>query len=291
MSSEKGYWEKDGKTWHAPSLKRGHCTCGRVWDEGCAQVEHTVPVKGTGSKNRITQGIIDTMTEHTELGTSILQGAREALECAKTQGTTDTDCECSYNYTCYLHCNNNQSVGESALQGAKEALEYAKTQGTKDDSSKPEMRYFYFPGYLAIHYNDLSESAVELGARFHKDVLMSTVNTRDTSHLLEGLKDFEHSMFNENVHGSLSRKDVGMGISTVGKLGATKYGFLNYTKGFVWSRLLDAMARHVYEYMCGRRIDPESGLDHRYHVLANIYMLAEHIENETGVNDLIKEKE
>lgn len=172
--------------------------------------------------------------------------------------------------------------------------EVKETGGKKSDAGKPEMMYFYFPGYIAIHYHDVPQCGREVGLSYHNNVLLPISREMvagDISKLMDGLRDFEHDIIKswaarpefENL------KHASIRVSEIGKHGSEKYGFLNYTKGFVWSRIVNAIARHVKELVDGNFNDQDSTLDHRYHILANIYILAEHIENGTGENDLIVE--
>jgi hypothetical protein len=56
--------------------------------------------------------------------------------------------------------------------------------------------------------------------------------------------------------------------------GANKYSPKNY-KNVEGYRYLDAALRHIVAFMDGERIDPDSGLSHLDHLLANIAFLVE----------------
>jgi hypothetical protein len=55
--------------------------------------------------------------------------------------------------------------------------------------------------------------------------------------------------------------------------GAQKYGEYNYRNGIDVTRLTDSLGRHTLAYLKGEDNDPESGLPHTYHILANAAMI------------------
>lgn len=77
-------------------------------------------------------------------------------------------------------------------------------------------------------------------------------------------------------------------LSKVMEFGLEKYGRDNWRRGFKWSRLFDACMRHLLAYNSGERKDPETGLSHLAHAMANIAMLIEHETMHLGEDDLFK---
>jgi hypothetical protein len=55
--------------------------------------------------------------------------------------------------------------------------------------------------------------------------------------------------------------------------GADKYAAFNYKKGLKYTRLTDSLRRHLLAFLQGEDNDPESGLSHTKHILANAAML------------------
>jgi hypothetical protein len=54
-------------------------------------------------------------------------------------------------------------------------------------------------------------------------------------------------------------------IARVLAFGAQKYAAHNWRKGMEWSRMVDAMLRHILAWNDGEDNDPESGLSHLAH--------------------------
>jgi len=57
-----------------------------------------------------------------------------------------------------------------------------------------------------------------------------------------------------------------LGIGKVLAFGARKYAAGNWALGMDWSRPIDALERHWNAWKGGERNDPESGLNHLWHV-------------------------
>ena len=68
--------------------------------------------------------------------------------------------------------------------------------------------------------------------------------------------------------------------------GVKKYERDNWRGAFKWSRLVDATLRHICAFADGEINDKESGLCHIDHAAATICMLAAHIKQGMGENDL-----
>lgn len=77
-------------------------------------------------------------------------------------------------------------------------------------------------------------------------------------------------------------------IAKVLQHGAEKYAAHNWRKGFVWSRTLDALLRHIYAWQRGEDIDPDSGLNHLAHAGCNVLFLLSFIRTSTGLDDRYK---
>lgn len=81
-------------------------------------------------------------------------------------------------------------------------------------------------------------------------------------------------------------------MTAMGKVlgyGASKYARHNYLKGMAWTRLVGAALRHLFSWLRGEELDPESKLPHLYHALASIAMLIETIELGKGLDDRYKD--
>lgn len=68
-------------------------------------------------------------------------------------------------------------------------------------------------------------------------------------------------------------EDAILGMAQAFAYGAQKYGEYNYRNGIHTTRLTDSLGRHTLAYLAGENDDPESGLPHTYHILANAAML------------------
>jgi hypothetical protein len=62
-------------------------------------------------------------------------------------------------------------------------------------------------------------------------------------------------------------------------------GAHNWRKGFKWSRLIGAAYRHLTAFTKGEDFDPESNLNHLYHLMCCVAFLCEHYQQELGVDD------
>lgn len=73
-----------------------------------------------------------------------------------------------------------------------------------------------------------------------------------------------------------------MGEAKAFGFGASKYSRDNWKKGMDWMRPAAAALRHLYAWIAGEDTDPESGLNHLYHVKCNISFLIEYQEKGLG---------
>lgn len=71
------------------------------------------------------------------------------------------------------------------------------------------------------------------------------------------------------------------GMAQVLEFGAKKYDRWNWTTGggFKWTRVLASCLRHIFAFMRGEDVDPESGLSHISHAQCNLLFLAYYIRN------------
>ena len=63
------------------------------------------------------------------------------------------------------------------------------------------------------------------------------------------------------------------GMALAFSYGAKKYDRFNYRNGIHYTRLTDSLGRHSLAFLKGEDMDPESGLPHTYHILANAAMI------------------
>lgn len=76
------------------------------------------------------------------------------------------------------------------------------------------------------------------------------------------------------------------GLGKVLLMGKKKYGARNWEQGFNYTRIIGAILRHTFALLRGERLDPESGLFHSHHILAEAMFLSHFFETKTGVDDL-----
>lgn len=155
--------------------------------------------------------------------------------------------------------------------------------GNKDDQAKAPISHFYWKNFM-----DVCPTLERLPTRSFAllEAYRDFCEQPDLEHLRRLTARLLRTFSLENEIPLSSIDKVIVGTSYIGKHGADKYGKHNYRRGFKWSRLVDALGRHLLSYVFGHPIDEDSGHDHRYHMVANILMLAEHIANDLGENDL-----
>lgn len=59
-------------------------------------------------------------------------------------------------------------------------------------------------------------------------------------------------------------------VSRVRMFGSKKYSRNNWKGGFKYTRSLAAALRHIFAYLNGEDLDPESGLSHLGHAIASL---------------------
>lgn len=74
-------------------------------------------------------------------------------------------------------------------------------------------------------------------------------------------------------------------ISKVLDFGAEKYDAHNWRKGIRYTRLIDAMLRHIHAFNDGENTDPESGLSHMAHVGCCVMFLLWMEKNRQDLDD------
>jgi hypothetical protein len=72
-------------------------------------------------------------------------------------------------------------------------------------------------------------------------------------------------------------------INKVLEFGAKKYAKHNWQQGegFSYTRVLNSLLRHVFSYMRGEDLDPESGLSHMAHAGCNVLFILYYIKNKS----------
>lgn len=74
-------------------------------------------------------------------------------------------------------------------------------------------------------------------------------------------------------------------IAEVFTFGAKKYGDHNFKKGITYGRLLGALLRHVFAFVRGEDLDPETGKSHIAHAGCCCMMLLYMIEHYPDLDD------
>jgi hypothetical protein len=58
------------------------------------------------------------------------------------------------------------------------------------------------------------------------------------------------------------------------EFGVNKYSRDNWKKGLKTTEIVDSMLRHIYAYLDGEDVDPESGINHTGHIMCNAMFLS-----------------
>lgn len=82
--------------------------------------------------------------------------------------------------------------------------------------------------------------------------------------------------------------DAMLGTAQVLAFGAKKYAPNNWRKGLAWSRLIGACLRHLYAFMRGEDLDPETGLPHIDHLACEVMFLQEFYRTRRDLDDRYK---
>lgn len=150
----------------------------------------------------------------------------------------------------------------------QEVIMSNKESGTKYDHDKPMLVYNYWQGIMNFlpHCDfNFSQEVFDL-----KLVLDSAKNNNS------GLYEINKILLCLKAEIGLDTLPIITEVSRVCKMGADKYGLLNYRKGIHYDRLLSAALRHYWKGL--HRLDEESGLPHWAHLFSNLFMLIELIQ-------------
>ncbi len=81
-----------------------------------------------------------------------------------------------------------------------------------------------------------------------------------------------------------------LGVGEVLTFGAKKYASHNWRNGIARSRLLSACLRHIFAYIGGQDIDPETGINHLAHASCNLMFAFEMHHTKPETDDRYKEE-
>lgn len=73
--------------------------------------------------------------------------------------------------------------------------------------------------------------------------------------------------------------------------GSKKYGDRNWEKGMKWGRVYAAIFRHLFAWVMGEKLDPDSGLTHLSHAFCNVMFLMEFERRNIGEDDITADGE
>lgn len=79
-----------------------------------------------------------------------------------------------------------------------------------------------------------------------------------------------------------------LALGAVLEVGARKYSGRNWELGFEWGRSDAALKRHLTAWEAGQDNDPETGMPHLWHVLANAVFLVTFEARKVGTDDRAK---
>jgi hypothetical protein len=74
-------------------------------------------------------------------------------------------------------------------------------------------------------------------------------------------------------------------VAQVLEFGRVKYAKHNWRKGFEWTRLISAALRHIFSWLSGEDLDPESGLNHLAHACCDLMFAIAHVVSDLGKDD------
>jgi hypothetical protein len=78
-------------------------------------------------------------------------------------------------------------------------------------------------------------------------------------------------------------------LTKVLEFGAKKYSANGWRTGMSYTRILSALLRHVFRYLAGETVDPETGLSHIAHAMCNCMFLLEYEKSHPEFDDRYKE--
>ena len=91
--------------------------------------------------------------------------------------------------------------------------------------------------------------------------------------MMEQGKKFDQGKLEHHLLSS----DALNGLIEILMFGKERYGAFNWAKGLTYSRVYDALERHIKAWWNGENLDPDSHKSHLYHVLCNAMFLAHFI--------------
>lgn len=87
---------------------------------------------------------------------------------------------------------------------------------------------------------------------------------------------------------ALLSPDALIEIAKVLDYGQRKYSSWNWKSGFVWSRVISAVLRHIFAWLKGEDKDAETGLSHLAHAACGLMFLIDFEVNGIGQDDRYK---
>ena len=81
------------------------------------------------------------------------------------------------------------------------------------------------------------------------------------------------------------------GLGALLTKGAEKYDTRNWERGMSWGTMVGCAQRHLYKFICGERVDSETGCHHLAMAAWNILALMTYDIRQVGVNDLVGKME
>lgn len=73
------------------------------------------------------------------------------------------------------------------------------------------------------------------------------------------------------------------------EFGANKYEAHNWKKGHYTTKLCESLMRHLFAFLGGEDVDPESGCSHIGHIQCNAMFLAHSMKHHSHLDDRYKE--
>ena len=91
---------------------------------------------------------------------------------------------------------------------------------------------------------------------------------------------------------SLTPYELVLGVAEVfwksSKPGGGKYPMYNWQKGLPMTEVCDSALRHIYKFLAGEDIDPETGLHHLKHAACNLAILLWYLVHRPEMDDRSK---
>ncbi len=83
----------------------------------------------------------------------------------------------------------------------------------------------------------------------------------------------------------LLSRDATDGLVQILMFGKIKYNEWNWASGLKYSRVYDALMRHMKDWFAGEELDPESGMPHVWHAMCNAMFLSHYVSNPEKYKD------